>query len=479
MSGFVPVTRCPFCETTFRVTETQLNAARGAVRCGACLQVFLAPDHFVLEEGMKPDSLTATSATDPSYEDENTAEDKTSNEFTSAESTPDESTPDESTPDESTSDESTPDESTSDESTAAKIGPVYHTEWADDTSIPAGLDEVQSYSISDDEANPDTIEQPPGDTVIVSEWVPAAVCGEVPTTVPEEVPQAVSEAVDNGIDAGMDETAETSMIFGTPDQPGPAFSTEDQTGVASTDDGRIDEVAATAEKAQYSTTGDTSAGEALLSTAATFYDGTKREHSDEGPAHPFPAHSYSAHPYDEVLPEDVRLDFELPAPILVLDESPARPAQWQWWVGSAVLALTLGLQYAWFNMSTLANEPVMRPYVQTTCRVVGCDVPEFSDPGALRATDLVIRSHPNDSRSLLVDAVIENKAPFRQAFPMLELKFASLNQKLIAARAFRPVEYLGGEMSGLKYIPGRTEVRISLEIVDPGPRAASYELSVL
>ena len=37
-AGFV--CRCPKCETTFRVTETQLAAAHGAVRCGACLQVF-------------------------------------------------------------------------------------------------------------------------------------------------------------------------------------------------------------------------------------------------------------------------------------------------------------------------------------------------------------------------------------------------------------------------------------------------------
>ena len=33
------VTQCPHCQTRFRVTRAQLGMARGAVRCGACLQV--------------------------------------------------------------------------------------------------------------------------------------------------------------------------------------------------------------------------------------------------------------------------------------------------------------------------------------------------------------------------------------------------------------------------------------------------------
>jgi predicted Zn finger-like uncharacterized protein len=36
------ITRCPRCQTAFRVTNTQLSAAGGAVRCGSCLEVFHA-----------------------------------------------------------------------------------------------------------------------------------------------------------------------------------------------------------------------------------------------------------------------------------------------------------------------------------------------------------------------------------------------------------------------------------------------------
>jgi len=39
------VTRCPECQTAFRMTPAQLAAADGKVRCGACLTVFNATDN--------------------------------------------------------------------------------------------------------------------------------------------------------------------------------------------------------------------------------------------------------------------------------------------------------------------------------------------------------------------------------------------------------------------------------------------------
>ena len=43
------VTQCPHCRTSFRVSRAQLGAAHGAVRCGACMQVFNASQHLLGE----------------------------------------------------------------------------------------------------------------------------------------------------------------------------------------------------------------------------------------------------------------------------------------------------------------------------------------------------------------------------------------------------------------------------------------------
>jgi len=44
------VTRCPHCSTSFHVNDQQLRAARGAVRCGSCLQVFRADENIVFTD---------------------------------------------------------------------------------------------------------------------------------------------------------------------------------------------------------------------------------------------------------------------------------------------------------------------------------------------------------------------------------------------------------------------------------------------
>ncbi|RPG27528.1 MAG: DUF3426 domain-containing protein [Gammaproteobacteria bacterium TMED50] len=41
------ITRCPHCNTTFRVTENQFEVAGSAVRCGSCLEIFTARNHII------------------------------------------------------------------------------------------------------------------------------------------------------------------------------------------------------------------------------------------------------------------------------------------------------------------------------------------------------------------------------------------------------------------------------------------------
>ncbi len=44
------ITRCPNCSTTFRVSEMQLAAFQGKVRCGKCAFIFHAPENLVLAD---------------------------------------------------------------------------------------------------------------------------------------------------------------------------------------------------------------------------------------------------------------------------------------------------------------------------------------------------------------------------------------------------------------------------------------------
>ena len=147
-------------------------------------------------------------------------------------------------------------------------------------------------------------------------------------------------------------------------------------------------------------------------------------------------------------------------------------------LGAVMLFALLAWQIAWFYRNSFAQDPALRGYYEAACRLLGCELPVYSDPDALHATHLVVRTDPGAEGALAVDAVIRNDAPWRQRFPYLTLRFSDIQGKPVAARTFKPGEYLAGEMTGLKFIPSETEVRVSLEIVDPGPKATGYSLTV-
>lgn len=176
---------------------------------------------------------------------------------------------------------------------------------------------------------------------------------------------------------------------------------------------------------------------------------------------------------------DGQLNIENDPSQIVGEAVPDRPAvSWRWRVGVLLLVLILPAQLAWIKRYDYATHEILGPYYDVACQYLPCELPEYSDLSRLKATDLVVRSHPQVDNALRIDAIIVNQADVRQVFPDVEIRFANMNNRLLAARIFEPREYLKGELAGLKYIPARTEVRISLEIVDPGPEATNYTLNL-
>ena len=59
------LTQCPFCQTSFKVTEEQMQAANGVVRCGACREVFLASQNRIVLRDKVEDDPGASFDADP------------------------------------------------------------------------------------------------------------------------------------------------------------------------------------------------------------------------------------------------------------------------------------------------------------------------------------------------------------------------------------------------------------------------------
>ena len=134
-------------------------------------------------------------------------------------------------------------------------------------------------------------------------------------------------------------------------------------------------------------------------------------------------------------------------------------------------------QYVAYHFDELARQDQYRPWFQQLCPQIGCTVPSKVDIAKIKSSNLVVRSHPEFSGALVVDAIIYNRAPFSQPFPLLELRFADLNGHLIASRRFKPGEYLNGDLEGMAEMPPQTPIHIALDILDPGAKAVNYSLS--
>jgi len=143
-----------------------------------------------------------------------------------------------------------------------------------------------------------------------------------------------------------------------------------------------------------------------------------------------------------------------------------------------MIAVAIG-QVAFFKMSVYAQMTEYRPTYVLVCRYLGCEVPEYENHDELRTRELVIRSHPEEPEALLVDVLLLNSGPFSQTFPGLRLQFYDVHGEVVASRVFRASEYLGGEMRGFKLMPAETEVRLSLEMIDPGTDALGYQMEVV
>ncbi|OPK06309.1 DUF3426 domain-containing protein [Pseudomonas sp. VI4.1] len=165
---------------------------------------------------------------------------------------------------------------------------------------------------------------------------------------------------------------------------------------------------------------------------------------------------------------------------LQLDWQKRRPPRGRrlFWLLLILLAAgALAGQYIAYHFDELARQDQYRPWFQQVCPQIGCTVPSKVDIAKIKSSNLVVRSHPDFSGALVVDAIIYNRAPFSQPFPLLELRFADLNGHLIASRRFKPGEYLNGDLEGLLEMPPQTPIHIALDILDPGPKAVNYSLS--
>ena len=377
------VTRCPQCGTSFRITAAQLQSARGAVRCGACLCVFKAREHLIGNEPTTPASPSETSQSSPT--------------------------------------ESSPQ-------------PEENSRFLfDQSQIDAELGDDDDFLISDDMDQKDDPE--------VRD--PYGVGDSLHTHSTRSLFERAPQEEDSGEKENADESWAMSLLEEESDEaPAPPESQ-----------------AAPQTEPQV----DSPAHDPSLPFQLTDSDkGSDNESQEE-----------TALPEEEVdTPFLAHFD---PGPVEMQGHrKPRRKRRWLW-PTLVVLALSLTVaQVAWLQFDRLSRQEPYRSLYVSVCSVLGCTVPDLTDPSRIRAYNLVVRDHPERVGALMVDAILLNTAPFSQPFPDLVLEFSGLDGETLAVRQFKPSEYLSGELSGRRIMPANQPIHLTLELIDPGPDAVNY-----
>jgi len=443
------VTQCPHCQTSFRVTHHQLSVARGVVRCGQCLQVFNAAKQL-LEQ-----NRVATAETAPAQP-----------ELATPVEAPAPAGPAPSQDDWQASAQAF-DEIDLDQALAN----LERRDRASEGQSEARSDALQAVREVHD---PDEdVGRPFGNATDEPLSEPSALVLEPPLIEAEALEQEPFEQQAFEPEPSPRERTEPSigLVLDPDDQPSRQQPT-------------LGAPLTAAEALSRESLAADDDHDTVVSGLSALDDGRRKENLSALDAH------------DEELeqPLDERIEPGLNSranrrkePLIDVVDDPLH-LDWQkpqvnwgkrllWGTLTLLAAGLLAFQYVWFHFDEMARQDQYRPWFQQLCPTLGCKVPTRVDIARIKSSNLVVRSHPDFKGALIVDAIIYNRAPFAQPFPLLELRFADLNGQSIASRRFKPSEYLSGELAGRGEMPSQTPIHIALDILDPGPKAVNYSLS--
>lgn len=459
------VTRCPKCATAFRITSTQLESAKGSVRCGSCLHIFKAREHL-LNITSKTTAIENTSPINNSLSSSASPETNSpaqSNAIQPAITKPflDKSKILADEDDELISDDM--DQRTSQAST-----------YDFDGFLDVDLHPKQTTSLFDRDIRNEAKKDSDINTVDES-WAEELLDDTEENHRQLNVQTSLSSTAES---TGNEAARESSM---TADMH-TAINTHQQhnTPIFSFVNEPDTEQESEFSEAFINATRSNDDSQNNKATAIEFAENLFDEPSEPEQAQSNKPSVKKTHKIRGLENSRASLLMNImPAPVELTARRMRRWYQEKIWSAVALLALTLLLaQISYFKFDYFSRVEPYRTGFVFACPLIGCKVPNLIDKSHLQANSLQVHSHSSIKNALSVDTNLLNTADFEQPFPDLLLTFTTIDDQPVAARRFTPKEYLAGELIGKTHIPSRQPVHITLEIADPGAEAVNYSLTI-
>lgn len=153
--------------------------------------------------------------------------------------------------------------------------------------------------------------------------------------------------------------------------------------------------------------------------------------------------------------------------------------RWPWVAGTVLLSLTLAGQLAYAERDQLLDSDLVRPWLDSGCAALDCELPLRHASQHLELLSRDIRPHPSVSGALIVSATVRNAASFAQAFPVVEITLSDLDENRVAMRRFQPRDYLGDTRAIERGLAAGASTALVFEVRDPGKNAVAFEFKFL
>ncbi len=432
------ITRCPHCETAFRIQAAHLEQAEGHVRCGRCANVFDA--YQELRQSLSP-TLTDLAETTPS------------------------------------------------ESPKQSKDP--------DPDMQFSADEVDALerALGDDEARsdgvPEATELSAAPTVTEEEIETPDLDPQVPD--PSEAPERLEfnlpadqwgdffsdTVVGEGDVPAISDTGVEWVVLGEIEDPGPGEDSEPSEPDASAGTEPTEADSTVEDDPAEDTTAD-AVPDGHVMDLTTVASAEKAEPPAEAPPPTDAAEEEDqAPPAEELNSKEASLEETI---FGELEEAQFNePPPTNYWQKAAAVLLTVGLcaQYIHYNRQTLATHSSLGPRIVSSYQRLGIELSPAWDLGQYQINRWVAASDTSDEgkASLRITAQITNRGPKPQPFPLVQLALKDRWDETVAGRIFEPVEYLT-DWSTSALLGAGEHVQAQLKVLDPGQDAYGFELDV-
>lgn len=420
------LTRCPSCQTVFRLRPEQLRARHGEVRCGHCFNPFNALEHLLEgSAGSSPASAPvaapartadlepATPTVEPAVPPPPPAA-PSGAVGTPASEAPPAQEPQPPRPSFSDLEFDIPDSVPTVELTL------------DHDDVPAFVPSAaatppRTHEVWPDRLEPSTSPQPPGAEPVSTPAADTPGAGDLPETGPRVDFSAMVAAAGNRLSAA---NAGAPPVFAHDEPAGPAN--------APTADIRIEPQDAVLPMEP-------------AAPAAFAADGTA---SRAGTEH------------------------------LDATYGPARAHGALFSVGVIVLALGLVLQSAYFFRESIARQlPGLRPLYVAACAQLGCDMPLPRDAMLINIDSPDLQSEPGRPGRYILHATIQNRADYPQAWPHLELTLTDANDTPLVRRVLAPADWVAADKRHGEF-RARSDATVRLSFDAPEIAPTGYRVYV-